>query len=188
MQGACAGRHGTSRVGGTTVGDNQVDGVDDGDDDTCAGGDLPAAAGLLRRPAMRVRSEILAALRDAGYDDILPGHLGVFQWPGPDGQRPGVLAVRNQASKQAMNHLLRQLETGGYLVRKNRPGDGRTRVVRLTERGWSVVEVIRKTVDEIENEWAAALGEPTYAELRRALIGLESLLERFPHVSSRAVS
>ena len=55
-----------------------------------------AAAGraLLRRPAVIVRHEVMAALHAAGFDDVLPAHLGVFQHPGPDGQRPGVLAMR----------------------------------------------------------------------------------------------
>ena len=53
---------------------------------------------LLRRPAQVVRQHVLAGLREAGFDDILPAHLGVFQHPGPDGVRPGELAARNQAS------------------------------------------------------------------------------------------
>ncbi len=45
--------------------------------------------------------------------------------------------MRTHASKQAMNHLLHQLEAGGYIVREAHPDDRRTRVVRLTERGWA---------------------------------------------------
>lgn len=142
--------------------------------------EMPPAAALIRRPAMRVRYLIMAGLRAGGHADILPAHLGVFQYPGPDGQRPGVLAVRNHASKQAMNHLLHQLEVSGYIVREQHPRDGRTRVVRLTGRGWSAAEVIRKTVDEIEASWAEALGETTYAELRHALVKLEAAMAPAP--------
>jgi len=90
-----------------------------------------------------VRHEVMNDLRAAGFDDVLPAHLGVFQHPGPDGQRPGVLAMRTRASKQAMNHLLHQLETSGYIVREAHPDDRRIRVVRLTERGWAVQSVIQ---------------------------------------------
>ncbi len=100
---------------------------------------LPPVGALLRRPAVIVRHEVMAALHDAGFDDVLPAHLGVFQHPGPDGQRPGVLALRTNASKQAMNHLLHQLEAGGYILRESHPDDRRTRVVRLTDRGWSAL-------------------------------------------------
>jgi DNA-binding MarR family transcriptional regulator len=131
---------------------------------------------LLRRPAVIVRHEVMADLRDAGFDDVLPAHLGVFQHPGPDGQRPGVLAQRTQASKQAMNHLLHQLETGGYIVRESHPDDRRTRVVRLTERGWQAADVINQTMERLETEWLSVLGEETYAGLARAL---EKLSEHF---------
>ena len=62
---------------------------------------LPPVGALLRRPAVLVRHEVMAELHAAGFDDVLPAHLGVFQHPGPDGQRPGMLALRTSASKQA---------------------------------------------------------------------------------------
>jgi DNA-binding MarR family transcriptional regulator len=138
----------------------------------------PPATALLRRPEMLVKREVLTALRKAGFVDVLPAHLGVFQYPGPDGQRPGMLAQRNQASKQSMNHLLHQLEEGGYLYREPQPGDRRSRVVRLTERGWAAAEVIGKAMDTVENSWAAALGEGGYTALRGALARLDELIER----------
>lgn len=138
---------------------------------------LPPAAALLRRPAVLMRHRIMAALAAAGYADILPAHLGVFQHPGPDGQRPGVLALRTRASKQAMNHLLHQLEEGGYLVREPSNGDRRTRIVRLTPRGWDAAAVIEETMLEVEKDWHDALGEQTYRALRQGLARLEDVLD-----------
>ena len=131
---------------------------------------------LLRRPAVIVRHEVMMSLRQAGFDDVLPAHLGVFQHPGPDGQRPGMLAQRTQASKQAMNHLLHQLEAGGYIVRESHPDDRRTRVVRLTDRGWKAARIIDQTMARLEKEWLAALGDETYAGLA---VALERLSEHF---------
>lgn len=132
---------------------------------------------------MLVRRRILDGLQEAGYDDVLPAHLGVFQHPGPDGLRPGVLALRTQASKQAMNHLLHQLESQGYLIRESHPRDRRTRVVRLTKRGWAAVEVISMTINEIEKEWVDALGESNYMSLRSSLAELEQYLDEVDHAS-----
>jgi DNA-binding MarR family transcriptional regulator len=139
---------------------------------------LPPVGALLRRPAVLVRHEVMTALREAGFHDILPAHLGVFQHPGPDGQRPGVLALRTHASKQAMNHLLHQLEAGGYILRESHPDDRRTRVVRLTERGWAASEVIARTVARLEAEWSDALGEDVYADLSHGLELLQELLDK----------
>ncbi len=138
---------------------------------------LPPVGALLRRPAVVVRHQVMASLHEAGFDDVLPAHLGVFQHPGPDGQRPGVLASRTSASKQAMNHLLHQLESGGYLTRESHPHDRRNRVVRLTERGWAAVGVMRATMARLEREWSQALGEDVYAGLAHALDRLEDFLE-----------
>src|SRR3982751_2029749 len=134
---------------------------------------LPPVGALLRRPAVVVRHEVMASLHAAGFEDVLPAHLGVFQHPGPDGQRPGVLAVRTQASKQAMNHLLHQLEEGGYLTRESHPDDRRTRVVRLTERGWAAVGVMEEAVARLESEWCRALGDDVYKSLSDALTQLD---------------
>jgi DNA-binding MarR family transcriptional regulator len=120
----------------------------------------------------------MADLHAAGFDDILPAHLGVFQHPGPDGQRPGVLAMRTRASKQAMNHLLHQLEAGGYIVREAHPDDRRTRVVRLTKRGWAAQAVIEQTMSRLEHLWYRALGEDVYGGLSHALERLQEVLER----------
>ncbi len=138
---------------------------------------LPPVAALLRRPSVWVRHQVMEELRRAGYTDVLPAHLGVFQYPGPDGMRPGVLATRTRSSKQAMNHLLHQLETAGYLRRESHPRDRRTRVVRLTDRGWEVAQAITATCLRIEESWLAALGEQPYAEMRSALLGLEKVLD-----------
>src|SRR3954454_3516303 len=138
---------------------------------------LPPVGALLRRPAVIVRHQVMASLHAAGFDDVLPAHLGVFQPPGPDGMRPGVLAVRTQASKQAMNHLLHQLEVGGYLTRESHPDDRRTRVVRLTDRGWAAFGVMRQTILRMEREWFRALGEDLYGQLARALMRLEEVLD-----------
>ena len=138
---------------------------------------VPPAAALLRRPAVLIRHEVITGLHAAGFRDILPAHLGVFQHPGPDGMRPGLLAARTKASKQAMNHLLHQLEAGGYITREPHPHDRRTRVVRLTDRGWSAAEVIEETVISVEKAWAEALGETTYVHLRLGLARLEEVLD-----------
>ena len=138
---------------------------------------LPLVGALLRRPAVLVRHEVMISLHDAGFEDVLPAHLGVFQHPGPDGLRPGVLAVRTSASKQAMNHLLHQLEEGGYITRESHPDDRRTRVVRLTDRGWAAIGVIRETMARLEQHWAEELGPELYAGLAHALLRLEQVLD-----------
>jgi DNA-binding MarR family transcriptional regulator len=141
---------------------------------------LPPVGALLRRPEVIVRHAVMNALHEAGFEDVLPAHLGVFQHPGPEGQRPGVLAARTNASKQAMNHLLHQLEAGGYILRESHPDDRRTRVVRLTQRGWAALGVIRQTMARVEREWHTALGEDVYGCLAMSLERLQQVIDEQP--------
>ena len=149
-------------------------------------GGLPPVGALVRRPHNSIRRRIIAGLHSAGFTDLQPGHLAVFQYPGPDGQRPGVLALRADASKQAMNHLLGQLESDGYIVRDLDPADRRTRIVHLTRRGQAAHLVIEGIVEAVETEWRAGLGETTYTALRQSLYALNRYFEANPqHVNNQ---
>ena len=140
---------------------------------------MPVGA-LVRRPAVAVRRRIIAELHAAGFTDLQPGHLAVFAWPGPQGLRPGLLAARADASKQAMNHLLGQLESDGYLRREADPSDRRTRLVQLTDRGEEAWTVLVKIVEQVEGEWRAVLGERAYTDLQHALAVLNNHLATQP--------
>jgi DNA-binding MarR family transcriptional regulator len=137
----------------------------------------PLIGALLRMPWEHVLERLLAGLRERGFADLGAAHLTVLQWPGPDDLRPSELAARTGMSKQALNYLLGQLETRGYLERRDDPGDLRTRRVYLTERGEATRAVIRDAVREVEAEWAAKLGAEELERLRTLLTGLTRIVQ-----------
>jgi DNA-binding MarR family transcriptional regulator len=118
---------------------------------------------------------MLVEVAAAGYDDIGPAYFNILQAPTPEGMRPTELAARGQMSKQAANKLIRHLERRGYVELEPDPADRRARVVRLTERGRRLIATIRETVEQVEREWAAQLGERRFAELRATLKELSGL-------------
>ena len=138
----------------------------------------PMIGALMRLPWEAVLRRLLRALNENGFDDIDGPHLGVILWPGPEGMRPSELAARMRVSKQALNYLLGDLERNGYLERRADPDDRRARRIVLTDRGRSLVPVIRGAVVETEREWAAALGEKRFAELRELLRDLNDVVAR----------
>src|SRR6476469_8786929 len=97
---------------------------------------------LLRVPAQAIHRRIIKDLNAAGFDELRLPHIAVFQFPGPEGVRPSILAERAGISKQAMNQLLRSLEGAGYVGRSDASADRRTRAVRLTRRGRAAYEQI----------------------------------------------
>jgi DNA-binding MarR family transcriptional regulator len=137
--------------------------------------DLPLLATLIRRLHLAIRHKVHADLRRAGFDDLTPAHIYVFQTPGPDGARPTELAARTNMTKQAMNHLLTFLEDRGYVERVSAPGDGRGKVVRLTPRGRKVARIVQASARELEGEWLRRLGRSRIESLRTALRDVDAL-------------
>lgn len=139
----------------------------------------PMIGALLHAAWAAARARISAGLADAGFSDLLPAHLMVLQYPGPDGERPSTLARRAGMSKQAMNQLLSSLEQLGYIERVQDERDGRARIVRVTGRGARAIASARGIVAELEREWAVTLGVARFAELKSTL---ETLRQMSPNI------
>jgi DNA-binding MarR family transcriptional regulator len=134
----------------------------------------PAIGALLRLAWQDVRERIYEGVLEDGYTDLSRAHVLLFRWPVIDGLRPSELAARNQLSKQTINDLLKDLEKRGYLKRSLDPTDGRARIVRLTERGWNLTQVISDMSFATEREWAQVIGKTRYDEFRSTLCELVS--------------
>jgi DNA-binding MarR family transcriptional regulator len=126
-------------------------------------------------PHEAVRRAILEAVHAHGYTDLTPAHFPVVQYPGPQGQRPVDLAAAAGTSKQAMNYLLGQLESFGYLERRVDPEDSRSRRVYLTARGERLIPIIRGAVSDLEAAWAKKLGTAEMEQLHSLLLRLNEI-------------
>jgi len=124
---------------------------------------------LLRLPWEAVQEHMLERLHADGFADFDASYLIVVQYPGPQGERPSDLAARLRISKQALNHLLGQLEHLGYLERRPDPDDKRSKRIALTPRGTRAATTIRKAVAEMEDAWKQQLGPRRFAQLRALL-------------------
>jgi DNA-binding MarR family transcriptional regulator len=129
----------------------------------------PLIGALLRVPWEAVQEHMLARLHAEGFADFDASYLTVFRYPSPEGERPSELAARRRVSKQALNHLLGQLEQRGYLRRDPDPEDGRSKRISLTPRGAKAVAIIRQAVTEMEDQWAERLGPERFEQLRSLL-------------------
>jgi DNA-binding MarR family transcriptional regulator len=125
---------------------------------------------LLRVPSQAIHRRIIRELNAGGFEELRVPHMAVLQFPGPDGVRPGLLAERAGISKQAMNQLLRSLESLGYLARSDAPEEARARLVHLTRRGRAAYARIQEILREIEDEWRAELGPRDFAALKDLLL------------------
>ena len=130
--------------------------------------EVPYIGALLRMAHQEALSRLLKALADRGLGDINQAYFGLFQYPPIDGMRPIDLARRLGMSKQALNHLLGQLEKLGYLQRRHGQPNGHA-AIYLTERGWLVVESNVATMRQLEADWQRQLGKKRFANLKATL-------------------
>ncbi|WP_246003186.1 MarR family winged helix-turn-helix transcriptional regulator [Nocardia tenerifensis] len=132
--------------------------------------DRPAPLGnLLFAAARTLSAELDAGIAAAGFDDVRAAHAPVFQLVEPDGTRMTTLAERAGMTKQAMGELVRHLEGCGYVALEVDPADRRARLVRLTTRGWAVVDAGVAVVERFDRHLDRIVGAAEVARLRATL-------------------
>jgi DNA-binding MarR family transcriptional regulator len=90
----------------------------------------------------------------------------------PEGITVSELAELARVRKQTMAQAVDQLERSGYVERRPNPGDQRSRLVFLTERGASVPLVTHAAAERVERYWAELTSPRELEKLRASLAGL----------------
>ena len=127
---------------------------------------------LLRLAYQHYAQHIEAALLDAGFADVRPGAANVLPFVPPDGITVSRLAELAQVRKQSMAQAVSQLERTGYVERRANPGDHRSQLVFLTERGASVPAVTHAAAERVEERWAQLTSPAEFEALRASLLRL----------------
>jgi DNA-binding MarR family transcriptional regulator len=127
---------------------------------------------LLRLVYQHYSQDIDAALREAGFGDIRPGAANVFPFVPPEGITVSRLAELARVRKQSMAQAVDQLEASGYVERRPNPGDQRSRLLFLTDRGRSVPPVTHAAAQHVEEHWAELIGPAEFDALRASLLSL----------------
>ena len=133
---------------------------------------------LVREPYLAISTELHERLSAAGFDDLRPAHLVIFQHVAPEGTRITTLAERAQLTKPSIKYLVDALEARRYVERVPDPTDRRAQLVRFTERGWQQVHTALEILGDIEDDWARRLGRRKFGELRRSLVALNELVRQ----------
>jgi DNA-binding MarR family transcriptional regulator len=144
------------------------------------GGEVPLErmlGALLRIPFQAITARIAADLAAAGFTDLRPAYLAVFQHLDAEGSRLTDLAHRAQVTKQSMGALVDRLERWGYVERIPDPRDGRARIVRRTARGWTVERTARASIRALEDEWTQRVGAERMRLCRAVLEEIVAVLD-----------
>ena len=127
---------------------------------------------LLLRASRAFNARATEKLRGRGYDGLALAHIALLPHLDVEGTRVTTLAERAGMTKQGMGQLVLDLERRGYVERSPDPADGRALLVRFTDAGRRLLGDAVAVTREIEEHYAAVLGEQQLAALREALVAL----------------
>lgn len=131
---------------------------------------------LLGSDYRQIVEHVHARLAAAGFADVRPAHMAVFQHLRPEGSRIGELAERAQLTNQSVGYLVDHLERRGYVERRPDPTNRRATLVCLTDRGWAEMRACSRILEELETALAERLGRDRLSRLQTDLADLAAAL------------
>lgn len=139
----------------------------------------PGTAVLMFITHRDVESQVMAALAQAGADDLTIAQSRLLQRLDPAGMRLTDLAEQARVTKQTAGALVDQLQRAGYVSRQPDPTDARARLVTLTDKGAALCGKANNEVARVESEWRRHLGDKRFDAMRAALISLREITDPY---------
>ncbi|HJY45912.1 MAG TPA: MarR family transcriptional regulator [Propionibacteriaceae bacterium] len=130
-------------------------------------GDLNTIA-MLGQAYSLLGFKIVDGVVGAGFPQK-PSHSAVFAQIKAEGSRLTDLARGANITPQAMGELVDELEDMGYVERRPDPTDRRAKLIVLTDRGKQSIATGIATINELEDQITAILGERGHRQLRTLL-------------------
>jgi DNA-binding MarR family transcriptional regulator len=114
-------------------------------------------------------AEFHERLNESGHPVIRQGHGCVFRFIHEEGSRLTDLAESAGLTKQAVGEVVSDLEQLGYVERAADPGDGRAKLIRLTELGADARRTALAIFADLERDWEQRYGAGRVAAMRELL-------------------
>jgi len=140
---------------------------------------------LLVRLLYTFRQEMIGAAASSGFADLRPPHVHILGNMRARGIRLTELARRCQLSLATTSEFVTELQDLGYLERRPDPDDGRAKRIVFSAKGQRLFAHGGERLRQIEQQWAALIGEGTYEQ---ACWSLQLLLDRLAEVAPDAAS
>lgn len=118
---------------------------------------------------------LLKSLKPSKFAGVRNTHLNLLRHVDAEGTRMSDLASRTNLTKAAITSLVRACKLLDLVTVAQSVDDARTRVVKFSPKGLSLMRHIQKALLTIERRLAAHLSGDAYTQLRAALLSLSSL-------------
>jgi len=134
----------------------------------------------------RINELVLARARAAGFTELRESQGYVVQHLIESERSITELARRMEVSQQAASKAVAEMVTLGILETTT-GGDRRSKMVRLSERGWQAVQFSRRSRKQIDKRLRGVLGTEKYEEARSTLLACLTALGSVQRIASRRV-
>ena len=121
---------------------------------------------LLPRSSNYVMQKLMTNTINRGHPGLKMSHGAVLSLIGLNGGRIQQIARIQDVSKQAISAIAKDLEELGYIVREADTNDTRQSLLRLSEKGLSMIEDSVIATEELENECIEIIGHEKLAMLK----------------------
>ena len=130
----------------------------------------PDFAILMMGVARIVADNLGIAVRNAGIHDMRPPYGFVIRALGEGGSTLTELAQLLGVTKQAAIKVVDEMESRGFLERVSSPIDGRSKILKLTEKSLKVRNVALGASNAMEHELQERIGTDSVEAMRGVLL------------------
>jgi DNA-binding MarR family transcriptional regulator len=113
---------------------------------------------------------VSAGVRARGFEDVRPAHGFAFARLSVGGATITQLAEHLDVTRQAAAQLVDELIAKGYVERRPHPGDGRARLIVLTDKGQACTRAAEAAIADTLRPWETALGPDRLLAIRDDLL------------------
>jgi DNA-binding MarR family transcriptional regulator len=129
--------------------------------------------GRLLSRSFRFLSDLASGfLREKGYESFRIGHLISLVHIDIEGSTINELAARAGITKQAVSKIVKELSDEGYVETEKHPGDARSVVVKISEKGANFMLDWKECGARIDDEFTKILGTERLDTLKELLFEL----------------
>ena len=121
--------------------------------------------------------ELVKRLAELGYADFPPSSTNILFSLDPEGTSLALLTERLEISKQAVSQMTKELVQRGYVELQANPNDGRSKLVRHTDKGISFMEAIFRTKFHLHQELTDVIGVEAMAQVEANLTKMTNYLK-----------
>ena len=133
--------------------------------------------GLLQDLSSELDRRTIAHRKGTRYEKVRQSDVRVFIMASRQPRSEAEIARELEVTRQAVHGSVQRLKALGVLDLVKQPGNGRDKVVTVTESGWQAQEVAKASIHLLEQECTDILGAKGLEQFRKQLVALVTALK-----------